>query len=237
MTAPFSQSHLLAAAVMALAACHSDALLANPDVSGLTGKDRAAIESYLRGQAAGAPGDVTVQVMDPVSSALPPCPGLQPFLPQGVAAWGRFSVGVRCPGERPWTRFLPAQVSVQGAYLVAARPIRAGQTVNEQDLAEQRGDLTKLPRTVLTHAPGVSGMVAMNAIAAEAPLRSELLRASLVIQRGQLVRLMAAGDGYVASTEGTALTGAAAGAVLQVRTGAGRVLSAVAWEDGTARIR
>lgn len=237
MTSLFSRSRLLAAVAIALAASLSGASRADAAASGLTRKDRAAIESYLRSQAAGAPGDITVQVLDPVSSALPPCPGLQPFLPRGVSAWGRFSVGVRCPGERPWTRFLPAQVGVEGTYLVAAHPIRAGQTVDERDLAEHRGDLTKLPRTVLTHAPQVAGMVAVNAIAAETPLRSDLLRGALVIQRGQIVRLMAEGDGFVASTEGTAMTSAATGAVLQVRTATGRVLSAVARADGTANVR
>jgi len=201
----------------------------------LTPQARAAIESFLLAQARGPAGSVTVRLDDP-SGELPPCAGPQPFLPQGVAAWGRFSVGVRCPGERPWTRFLPAQVSVEGTYLAAAHPIQPGQTLIDEDVVARRGDLTKLPRTVLTSASQVFGMVATNAIAADAPLRADLLRGAMVIQQGQLVRLVAEGDGYVISTEGKATMSAAAGATLQVRTADGRLLAAVARKDGHASI-
>lgn len=198
-------------------------------------KARAAIEKFLLAQAAGAPGTVTVRVGDAVDT-LPACSAPQPFLPQGVPAWGRVSVGVRCADERPWTRFVGAQVAVQGNYLVAASAIRAGHALGDGDVAQRSGDLARLPRTVLTDPALAAGMVAANAIAPGAPLRSDLLRAPVVIRQGQAVRVVAEGAGFSVGTEGRALTDAAAGAPVQVKTAAGRVLKGTARPDGSVAL-
>jgi flagella basal body P-ring formation protein FlgA len=213
------------------------ALHAKVDAAALSAEARVTIERFLVTQAAGAPGTVTARVEDPTSSALPTCPVLQPFLPQGTAAWGRVSVGVRCAGERPWTRFLSAQVTVDGSYLVAAGAIQAGQALTAQDFAERRGDLTRLPKSVLTTPTQAMGLVAANAIAAGAPLRAELLRGAVVIQQGQPVRLTVEGAGFVVSTDARAVTNAMSGAAVQVKTVDGRMVSAIARPDGTAGIR
>lgn len=208
------------------------AACANAAGAPLDANVRTAIETFLLAQAVGAPGKVTVRVHDP-ARALPACTALQPFLPQGVAAWGRLSVGVRCAGERPWTRFLGAQVAVQGRYLAAARAIGAGQALAGADVVERSGDLTQLPRTVLTDPALAAGMVAANPIAPGAPLRSELLRAHVVIRQGQVVRVVAAGAGFAIGTDGRALANAAAGAPVQVKTAGGRLLTGTARPDGS----
>ncbi|RAE77565.1 flagellar basal body P-ring formation protein FlgA, partial [Burkholderia multivorans] len=51
------------------------------------------------------------------------CTTLEPFLPTGARLWGRTTVGVRCAGERPWTVYLQAKVTVHATYYVAARQI------------------------------------------------------------------------------------------------------------------
>ncbi|MHB1125278.1 MAG: flagellar basal body P-ring formation chaperone FlgA [Ramlibacter sp.] len=216
------------AALLALLAAACAAAAGAP----LDPKARAAIEDFLLAQAAGAPGQVTVRVQNP-TGALRACTALQPFLPRGVAAWGRLSVGVRCADERPWTRFLSAQVAVQGKYLAAARAIGAGQALGAADVLERSGDLTTLPRTVLTDPALAAGMVAANPIAPGAPLRSDLLRAPVVIRQGQVVRVVTEGAGFTLATEGRAVTQAAAGTAVQVRTAAGRLLTGTARPDGS----
>jgi flagella basal body P-ring formation protein FlgA len=198
----------------------------------LDDKVRATIENFLLAHAAGAPGQVTVRVPDP-ANPLPACTALQPFLPRGVTPWGRVSVGVRCADERPWTRFIGAQVAVQGKYIAAARAIGAGHALGGADVVERSGDLTKLPRTVLTDPALAAGMVAANPIAPGAPLRSDLLRAPVVIRQGQVVRVVTEGAGFTLTTDGRALTQAAAGAAVQVRTTAGRLLTGTARPDGS----
>jgi flagellar basal body P-ring formation protein FlgA len=198
----------------------------------LSGSARFAIENFLLGQAAGLNGKVTITVDSPASGALPPCDAMQPFLPQGSAAWGRLSVGVRCAGERPWTRFLAAQVAVEGRYFVAARAIAAGRTLTAEDFVERAGDLTRLPKSVITDPAQLAGMVAANTIAPGVPVRKELLRGTVVVQQGRTVRLLAQGAGFVASTEGKAMANATTGGTVQVKTADGKLLGGVATGDG-----
>lgn len=197
---------------------------------------RSAIDKFLQVQTAGLPGKVTFSVTTSGSSALPPCDDFEAFMPAGATPWGRVSVGLRCRGEKPWTRFLPAHVAVEGRYYVAARAIEAGQALGEADITERTGDLSGLPRSVVTDASALTGVVTANRIAAGAPLRKELMRGVVVIQQGQTVQLVAQGQGFVVSTEGKAMTRAEVGATVQAKTRDGRLLTGVAGEDGQIRL-
>jgi flagellar basal body P-ring formation protein FlgA len=221
-----------AAPLLAAVFAVSGAALSAP----LSGEAGAVVQSFLIQQGAGLNGLVSVSADEPASGALPPCAALQPFVPPGVTAWGRFSLGVHCQDEKPWTRYISARLAVEGTYLAAARTIQAGQPLAPDDFVERSGDLTRLPRTVITQPSQLAGMVAVNSIAAGAPVRREHLKGVLVIQPGQAVRLLAQGVGFVASAEGKALTSAPAGGTIQVKTMEGRLLTGVARPDGQVTI-
>jgi flagella basal body P-ring formation protein FlgA len=200
------------------------------------GPARTAIEKFVQVQAAGLPGKVTVTIDAPASGPLPACDAPEPFLPRGTSAWGRVSLGMRCPGERPWTRFVAIRVAVEGRYFVAAETMEAGHALSVRDLAERSGDLTALPGSIVADAKQLAGTLAVNRIPAGTPLRKDMLRARVVIEQGQNVRLLAQGEGFVASTQGKAMAKAAVGALLQVKTGDGRLVSGVADESGQVRL-
>ena len=195
---------------------------------------RAAIEGLLQRQSNGLPGKLSVSTK--ATSALPPCDDYEAFLPNGATPRGRISIGLRCRGDKPWTRFVPAQVAIEGRYYVAARAIEAGQTLGEADIAERSGDLGDLPRSVVTEASALQGVVATQRIAAGAPLRKESMRGVVAIRQGQTVQLVAQGPGFTISTEGKALTRAEVGATVQAKTRDGRLLTGVATEDGQIRL-
>lgn len=192
---------------------------------------RAAVEAFLRQQTAGLPGRVELSVAN--TPPLPACAEPQPFLPAGVRAWGRVSVGVRCTVGTPWTRYVAASVAVIAPYQVAARPIAPGEALQEADAVTREGDLTALPAGVLVDAAELAGKVATHRIAADAPLRRELLRGAVVVRQGQEVRIVVEGADFVAATEGKALADAAAGASVQVRARNGRLLTGTARPDGS----
>jgi flagella basal body P-ring formation protein FlgA len=203
----------------------------------LDGDARAAVDKLLLAQSAGLPGKVVIRADAPASGALPPCDALEAFLPRGATARGRVSVGLRCHSEqKPWTRYVRAHVAVVGRYFVATRSIDAGQAFGAGDLAAREGDLTALPRSVLTDAAELQGVVAANRIAAGAPLRREQVRGVTVIQQGQAIKVVAEGPGYSVSTEARALASAGAGGNLRARTLDGRIVSGVADEEGQLRL-
>lgn len=196
----------------------------------------AVIEKYLQQQTSGLPGKVTISLEGRGTSALPGCEAPEAFLPSGAKPWGRVSVGVRCQSERPWTRFVQAHVAVEGSYFVAARAIDAGRPLGAGDVAERTGDLTRLPRSVITSSAELAGVVTVNRVAPGAPLRKELVRGVTVIQQGQAVKVVAQGQGFVVSTEAKAMTGATVGAVVQAKTRDGRLVSGVADEEGQIQL-
>lgn len=186
---------------------------------------RQTAERFLREQTTGLPGQVNITVGESVSDRMPACSVLEPFLPPGARLWGSTSVGVRCAGERPWTLYLQARVSINATYFVAARQINPGETIGPTDLSPRQGDLTLLPRTVATDAGQIVGTVAVNRITSGLPIRSDLLRSAIAVQQGQTVRVVSRGSGFEVSTEGQVLTRASAGDPVQVRTRAGQVVS------------
>lgn len=197
----------------------------------------AVVAAYMQTQTAGLPGKVGVRLEGRGTEALPACETTpEAFLPPGATPWGRVSVGVRCQAERPWTRYVQAHVSVEGSYFVAARVIDAGKPVGAGDIAERTGDLTRLPRSVVTSAAELTGVVAVNRIASGAPLRKEQVRGVTVIQQGQAVKVVAQGQGFVVTTEGRAMTGATVGAVVQAKTRDGRMVSGVADTEGQIQL-
>lgn len=207
----------------------------------LTGSAVPVIEQYLRTQTAGLRGEVRIRLLQPHSGPLPACegpragagPALEPFLPTGTRAWGRISVGLRCHGGLPWTRYVTANVAVHAPYYVAARAVSAGQLLSAADAERREGDLALLPAGVVLDPAQIEGMLAQNPVAGGAPWRRELLRGPTLIQQGQMVRLVQRGNGFQASAEGKALSSAATGATLQVRMPGGQVLSGVVRADGT----
>lgn len=218
-----------------LPACMAGVGAASFAASQLPEEAQEAVLRYLRAQTAGLPGKARV-TFAPTTGGLPPCSDFEAFMPTGTAPWGRVSIGLRCRGEKPWTRFVSANVAVEGRYFVAARAIEPGVTLGAGDFIERTGDLTALPRSVLTDASALRGVTSAQRIAAGAPLRKEQMRSMIVIQQGQTVQVVAQGAGFTVSTEGKAMTRAEVGATVQAKTRDGRLVSGIADQEGQIRL-
>lgn len=194
-------------------------------------------EQFLRIQAAGLPGKVTVEIgrVD-ARLSLPACPSPQGFLPPGSRAWGKTTVGVRCTAPAPWTVYIAAKVHVEGDYVAAAVPLAQGQVIDAGDLALVKGDLTALPAGVITELDEAAGRTAAISLPLGAALRQNALRIRKVIAQGQPVRLVSSGPGFSISAEGTALGNAAAGQLAQAKTANGQVVSGVARAGGVLEV-
>ena len=216
---------LLALAVLAPAA-HGAAPLP------LSGYARPVIEQFLASQTAELPGKVRISIDAPSSSSLPPCDALEAFLPGGAQLRGRVSVGLRCNADPRWTRYVQARIAIMGTYQAAARQIEAGQALAPADTVVREADMTTLPASVVIDAGQLVGQVAINRIAAGAPVRREQLRGVSLVQQGQSVKVVSRGNGFVVSAEGKAMAPAAAGALVQVRMQGGQLVTGMLGADG-----
>lgn len=189
---------------------------------------RGEVESFLVREARGLPGEIQIQVgaVD-ARVRLARCAFLQTFFPAGSRAWASTTVGVRCPGKTPWTIYVPARVSVIAPFLVAARGLDPGQSVTQADLLFRNGDLTNLPAGTLTDPSQAKGRIAARRVAAGQPLQQSMLRAEKVVRNGQIIGLIAQGEGFRISTEGRAMGDAAEGSLVHVRTANGKIISGI----------
>ncbi|MCA8275097.1 flagellar basal body P-ring formation protein FlgA [Burkholderia sp. AU30280] len=192
--------------------------------------------SFLQQQIAGLPGKTTATVTTAFPRGLAACTTLEPFMPTGARLWGRTTVGVRCAGERPWTVYLQAKVTVQATYYVAARQIAPGEPLSAADLVARDGDLTVLPLAVVTDPAQAIGATALARISAGLPLRQDMLKSAASVSAGQTVRVVAAGPGFTISAEGSALANAAPGQSVRVRMAAGQIVTAIVKDAGTVEI-
>ncbi len=197
---------------------------------------RRAALAFLQQQIAGLPGKTTATVTTAFPRGLAACTTLEPFMPTGARLWGRTTVGVRCAGERPWTVYLQAKVTVQATYYVAARQIAPGEALSAADLVARDGDLTVLPLAVITDPAQAIGSTALARISAGLPLRQDLLKSAASVSAGQTVRVVAAGPGFTISAEGSALANAAPGQSVRVRMAAGQIVTAIVKDAGTVEI-
>ncbi len=188
-------------------------------------------ERFARQQLEGSDARLSITHLDP-KLYLPQCSQLEAFLPSGGKLIGRSFVGVRCNGPTAWSINIPIQVSLSMDVVIAAHPLRAGQLIAADDLGSRRLDQEGMPSGVLTSPQQAIGRQPIVGIAAGLPLRADMLRAPLVIQAGQIVKLRVNGEGFQVSTEARALGQAAVGQNVAVRTASGQVVQGVAQGPG-----
>ncbi|MFM0734406.1 flagellar basal body P-ring formation chaperone FlgA [Paraburkholderia sediminicola] len=198
---------------------------------------RSAALAFLQQQSAGLPGKVEITVAPAFPRGLAACTTLEPFMPSGARLWGRMTVGVRCAGERPWTIYLQARISLRATYYLAARAMAPGEVFTAADLVARDGDLTGLPQAIVTDPSQAVGSVSLVRVAGGMPLRRDMLKSALAVSIGQTVRVVAAGTGFAISAEGSAMNNASPGQQVRVKTANGQIISGIVKDGSTVEIQ
>jgi flagella basal body P-ring formation protein FlgA len=195
-----------------------------------------AVTAFVRAQTNDLPGKVVSKVdeIDPrtVRSA---CSKLEVFLPAGSQLLGNSMVGVRCPDKKGWTLFVPVHVTVNVDMLIANRPLMQGHVLQAEDISSQNAELAQTG--ILTNPSQAIGKVLKNGIGAGQVLMQEMLRAPYAVTQGQTVQLQVGGAGFSIRSEGQALSNAAEGESVQVKTASGQTVSGTARPGGIVELR
>ena len=172
--------------------------------------------------------EISVGTLDP-RLRLAPCDRIEPFLPPGTRPWGRIRVGVRCAqGPVAWNVYLPVQVRVFGAAVVAAQPLPAGSTIEAGQLAVAEVDVAESPAPTFVDPQELVGRTLARNLSPGEALRSDSLRVRQWFGAGDQVKLVAMGSGFAVSGEGEALSPGLDGQRVRVRTESGRIVTGVA---------
>ncbi len=167
--------------------------------------------------------EVHVGQLDP-RLTLSACGRVEPFLPTGARLWGRTSIGVRCVEGSSWSVLLPVTVKVWGKALIANTPLHVGVTPSAGDFRVEEVDLTRIGATLVASIEELHGRVLARPVAGGQPLRQDALRYPPSVSAGDPVRILLVGQGFTISAEGVAVTTAAEGERVRVRTESGKVL-------------
>jgi flagella basal body P-ring formation protein FlgA len=193
--------------------------------------------AFLQQQSAGLPGKIDITVAPAFPRGLAACAALEPFMPTASRLWGRMTIGVRCAGERPWTIYLQARVALHATYYLAARAMAPGEVLTAADLVARDGDLTGLPQAIVTDPSQAVGSVSLVRIAGGMPLRRDMLKSASAVAIGQTVRVVAAGENFSISAEGSAMNNASPGQQVRVKTANGQVISGIVKDGATVEIQ
>ncbi|MFG6465621.1 flagellar basal body P-ring formation chaperone FlgA [Roseateles sp. BYS87W] len=178
---------------------------------------------------AAAPADTRVTVEVGALDArlkLAACAQVQPYLPPGVAAWGRSRIGLRClDGAVKWNVTVPVRVAVYGRAVVASQPLPTGTTLSQEHLAWADIDIAAEPGAVFTNAQALLGRSLARPVAAAEALRAPSLKVRQWFAAGETVQVRAVGPGFAVAAEAQALTAGLEGQDVRVRFESGRVAS------------
>lgn len=161
----------------------------------------------------------------------------QAFLPAGSDLQGKLTVGVQCPGEKPWTVYIPANIQIFAEILTTSRPISRGDMITAADLIARRQEISKLKRGYYRQREDVIGKLAARSLPAGTPLSPRMLKAQLLVRRGDDVTILASVGSLQVRSKGTALQNAAMGERISVRnTRSKRIIEGVAIKPGTIQV-
>lgn len=98
-------------------------------------------------------------------------------------------VMLACAGPRPWTLYVPVEVTERQEVVVLAEPVAPGEAISAGMLSRQPRDTAGLAGGYFTSGAAVVGDVAARALQAGAVLQHDDVQAAPVIHRGQVVTL------------------------------------------------
>lgn len=130
---------------------------------------------------------------------------------------GKLQVKVSCMGTQPWTKYVPAEVHLYGEVLVATENIRRGTLIEARHLRLRETDLAALRRAPVVNPDRVIGMELKYPLTTGGAFSLEGLAKPVVVQRGDLVQLVAESKNLRIKQQGEALQDGALGKVINVR--------------------
>jgi flagella basal body P-ring formation protein FlgA len=136
---------------------------------------------------------------------------LEVYLPTGSRDLGRFTVGVRCVDQKPWSLHVPVTVTIYKKVVVTAESLPRGKILTTDDLKIAKYDKSKLPAGYIDEFGEGVGMELKRQLSNGVPLTASMIRKPKIIKRGQQVAIIARAGGMEVRMTGKALAHGAVG--------------------------
>jgi len=199
---------------------------------------RAAAQAFAQAAAGAHDAEIRIGRLDPRLNLAACEQPLEAFLPPGPG--GRraaLTVGVRCPGARPWTLYVPVTVRMMRPVAVLTAGLARGHVLGAGDLAIERRDVGNLAAGWFADGELPIGQVLRRNLRPGTVLTAQHVEAPIAVRRGARVLLAAGGDGIDVQMRGEALADGAVGERVPVRNlRSRRVVEGVVRADGSIEV-
>jgi len=194
-------------------------------------------EEMLRDTYGDLGDELAIKIL-PTRHELEHCQDPKPFLKsRRINSSGRLFVGLNCKGTRYGSIYLPAQLKVQGDYVVTREAVRAGSIIDASMLELRQGDITALLDRGVFDMNDAVGRVAGRSLARGAVLRQQHLKELQLVERGEPVSFELVGPGFRIAGRGEALQSGNPGDLVRIRTDHRKTLAGVVTPRGVILVQ
>jgi len=163
------------------------------------------------------PPTVTVNRLDS-RLRLPECSqALEAFSPPAGRKLGRTTVGVRCPGNKPWSLYVPVVVSLVTDVIVAAHNLARGTILSNGDLMLEKKDIARLRGHFFQQPAKAIGKVLKRNLQQGQVLNSQHTVIQKTVKKGSKVIILAHSGNIQVRMPGKALGNGATGERIKVQ--------------------
>jgi len=162
---------------------------------------------------------------------------LRVFLPSNREPLGSSTIGIRCT-QPEWKIHLPVKVMAFSEVLTASRPLARNSVIQESDLQFVRQDISRYPAGTFTNKADLVGMTAKRSIRHDAVITPRMVKPKRLVNRGDIISIIAESNGLKIRTTGEALMDGHHGQIIQVKNNrSGRKISAEVIARSTVRVK
>ncbi|WP_194756485.1 flagellar basal body P-ring formation chaperone FlgA [Aliidiomarina indica] len=175
------------------------------------------VQQFLYEQTQGLADEVMIDVIQP-NAHFGTCLQPQPFFPNPAQRpVGRVSVGVRCGDQGQQVRYMQAQITLMGHYVVAAQNILPGTLITLDMLAMGYGELPRNGGEPIQAKEQLLGKLLRRSLREGQMFQPHMVQSAPVIRRGDRVSVTVRGSGFEISREGEAMDEGGVGDSIRIR--------------------
>jgi flagella basal body P-ring formation protein FlgA len=130
---------------------------------------------------------------------------------------GKLQVKVSCHGLNPWSKYIAAEVNVYGQVAVATNSLNRGTVLEAHDIDIDEVNLATLRRRPVFDSNTLIGMELKYPLTSGGAFSMDAVQRPMVIERGDIVQLVAETQNLSIRQQGEALQNGAIGSVINVR--------------------
>ncbi len=163
---------------------------------------------------------------------------LTAFSASDVNAQPRFSVGIRCNSNKPWSLYLTVNVEKLASLYITASPLSRGEILNENNIQRVKRDINKLRRGFFSNKKELIGMITKRSIRTGTIISSHHLKPPLMIKKGDNVDIIANTRSITIRMTGKAVSNGIKGQRIRVKNNSSRkIIDAIVITPGLVKVR